>query len=155
MLIIEPQPTNSATLWKKNIYITNDTCHMSHDTWHMTIDNWHVTPDMWHLTRDTWHVTWDIGHMTRDTLWVLIIPSPALTVWDWQCLEDSEQKDHLINYLFYSNGVYRTAPATQALFNIVSKGKQSRKKICFYLDIVQRGGGGTMGRIIALPYSNN
>ena len=40
--------------------------------------------------------------------------SPALTVWDYQCLEDPELKDHLIS----NGGDYRTAPATPGLLVI-------------------------------------
>ena len=39
-------------------------------------------------------------------------------VWDRQCLEDYEQKDHLINELISNGGVYRTAPATPGLLKI-------------------------------------
>ena len=47
---------------------------------------------------------------------------PAFTVSDRQCLEDSEQKDDLINKwiieLINEEGVYRTATATMYLLNI-------------------------------------
>ena len=42
----------------------------------------------------------------------------ALTVWDWQCLEDSEQKDDWLNdWITVFIGAYRTAPATPGLLN--------------------------------------
>ena len=43
------------------------------------------------------------------------VSSSALTVWDRQCLEDSERKDHSMNQLVNYEGVYRTAPATPGL----------------------------------------
>ena len=54
--------------------------------------------------------------MTCDTRHV---SSSALTVWDRQCLEDSELKDHLMNQLMNHEGVYRTAPATPGLLTIL------------------------------------
>ena len=60
------------------------------------IDTRHLIPDTWHLTCDTWHMThgggWTFSHN---------FSSPALTVWDRQCLEDSEWKDDTgsVNYL--------------------------------------------------------
>ena len=36
-------------------------------------------------------------------------------VWDKECLEDSERKDHSINQSVNDKGVYRTAPATPGL----------------------------------------
>ena len=50
------------------------------DTWHMTYDMWHMTCDMWHMMGGEYSLS-----------------SPANTVWEWQCLEDSEQKDHSMN----------------------------------------------------------
>ena len=50
------------------------------------------------MTLDMWHFS-----------------SPALTVLDRQCLEDSELKDDLINEWMNYEGVYRTAPATPVL----------------------------------------
>ena len=41
-------------------------------------------------------------------------------VWDRQCLDDSEQKDHLMNESVNYEGVYRTAPATPGLLNKVT-----------------------------------
>ena len=46
--------------------------------------------------------------------------SPALTAWDRQYREDSEQKDHSNNESMNEEGVYRTAPATPGLINIQS-----------------------------------
>ena len=42
------------------------------------------------------------------------VSSQALTVWDRQWLEDSEQKDHSMNEWINHKGVYKTAPATPA-----------------------------------------
>ena len=43
------------------------------------------------------------------------VSSPALTVWDRQCLEDSKQKDDSINESMNYEGVYGTAPSTPGL----------------------------------------
>ena len=60
-----------------------------------------------------------MGYLTCD-MWcgvniVLNFSSLALLVWDQQCLEDSEQKDHRLNqvikYLINDKGVSRTALA--------------------------------------------
>ena len=32
-------------------------------------------------------------------MWHMVGGSQAITVWDWQCLEDSERKDDLLNEL--------------------------------------------------------
>ena len=40
-------------------------------------------------------------------------------VWERQCLEGFEQKDHLLNEWMNYKGVYRTALATMGLLNIV------------------------------------
>ena len=40
------------------------------------------------------------------------------TIWDGQCLEDSEPKEDLINELIRDEGFHRNAPATQGLLNI-------------------------------------
>ena len=47
---------------------------------------------MWHATCDMWCVTHSWG-------WTIsqYFSSPALTVWVWQCLGDSERKDDLIS----------------------------------------------------------
>ena len=57
------------------------------------------------------------------------LSSPALTVWDRQCLEDSERKDHLMNESVSDEGVCRTAPATLGLL-ITRLGVLYRKKWC-------------------------
>ena len=57
---------------------------------HLTRDTWHVTPDTWHVTFDTWHMTHDGGWIFSQN-----VSSPALTVWDRQCLEDSKQNGTL------------------------------------------------------------
>ena len=84
--------------------------------WYMTPDNWHLTPDTWQLSPDMWQVT-------CDTWWgvsiFLNVSSPALRVWDKQCLEDSELKDDSIDESVSNKGVYRTAPATPGLVNII------------------------------------
>ena len=47
---------------------------------------------------------------------------PALTVWDRQCLEDSELKDHSMNELIVNDkGAFRTAPAIPGLLDIKIK----------------------------------
>ena len=61
-----------------------------------------VPCDTWHVTRDTWHVTRDTWHVTHGGEWTLsqYFSFQALTVWDWQCFEDSEHKgspNQLIN----------------------------------------------------------
>ena len=67
----------------------------------MTPDTWHLTPDTWHLTPDTWHVSRYMWHMTYDTWWGWTfcqnVSFLAVKVWEWQCLEDSEQKDQQMN----------------------------------------------------------
>ena len=54
--------------------------------------------------------------MTCDTLQgvniLLKYHLTALTFWDEQCMEDSEQKDHSIIESVNYEGVYRTAPDT-------------------------------------------
>ena len=62
---------------------------------------------------------------------------PSSYGFDRQCLEDSEQKDHLINELFNYKGVYRTARATPVLLNILGiLGSTSKVlKILYYEDI--------------------
>ena len=54
----------------------------------------------WHVTHNTWHMTHGGGEH---------VSSPALMVWDWQCLEDSEQKDHRLNEWINNEGVCKTA----------------------------------------------
>ena len=68
--------------------------------WHVTCDmyKWHMTCDMWHMTCDTW-------------------------VWDRQCLEDSEVKNHSLNEWTYElvsdRDDCRTAPAALSLLNVM------------------------------------
>ena len=80
--------------------------------WHMTLDTWHRTSDMWHVTRAMWHVTHGGGLTFSQTF-----SSLAFTVWDWQCLEDSEKKEERLNEWIIHKGVCRTAPATPSLLN--------------------------------------
>ena len=90
-VITDPPPTTSTTLSKKQelyIYIvTLDTWHVTHDTWNVTSDTWHLTPNTWHVICDIW---WGVNIL-------LNLSSLALTVWDRQCLEDFERKDHRFN----------------------------------------------------------
>ena len=62
----------------------------------------------------------------------------ALTVWDRQCLKDSERKDDLINQsmneIINEEGVYRTAPATPGLLIILLNPKNN-KFFCLLLCI--------------------
>ena len=67
-----PPPTSSTTLKKKK--------------------KLHFPPDTWHLTCETWHVTHGGGWTFSKN-----VSSPALTVWDRQCLEDFKRKDHRLN----------------------------------------------------------
>ena len=46
------------------------------------------------------------------------VSSKALTVWDRQCLEDYEQKDHLLSESMSDGGDCRTAPAKPGLLII-------------------------------------
>ena len=89
LLLSDPPSTNSTTLSKQR----NDT--LTHDTWHMTCDTW-----------------WGVHILSN-------LSSLALTVWNWQCLKDSERKDDSMNEriieIIYYKGVYRTAPATLGL----------------------------------------
>ena len=68
------------------------------------------------MTCATWLKMW---HMVGGWTFSQNVSSPALTVWDRQCLEYSEQKDHLINEAINQSekdkGVYRTALATGGL----------------------------------------
>ena len=57
----------------------------------------HVTPDTWHLSPDTGYVTHDMWHMLRGWTFSQNFSSLALTVWDRECLEDSERKDDSMN----------------------------------------------------------
>ena len=104
--------------------LTHDTWHLTPDTWHVTRDTWHVTCDMSHVTCDMWHMTCDTWHVTHGGEWTfsLNVSSLALTVWERQCLEDSERKNQRINQSINQSmnyeGVYRTASATPGLLII-------------------------------------
>ena len=78
----------------------------------VTLDTRHVTP--WPLTRDMWHMTYDMWHVTHDGVWKFSqdFSFLALTVWDRQCLEDSEQKHDLLNQWIIQWCVFRTAQAS-------------------------------------------
>ena len=67
---------------------------------------------MWHVTCDRWNVIHGGGWTFSQNL-----SSLALTVWDRQCLQDSEQKGHSINKLNNHQGVYKRALATLGLLN--------------------------------------
>ena len=71
--------------------------------WHVTCDTWHLTPYMWHIDHGG---GWTLSENFR---------SLALTVWDRQCLADSEQKIDEINKSMNLEGVCRTAQATHGL----------------------------------------
>ena len=87
---------------------------------------WHVTHDMWHATCDAWNVTCDTLHVTCGRRWTFShnFRSLALMVWVYWCLEDWEAMDlslnELINELISDEGIYRTAPATPGLLNILA-----------------------------------
>ena len=87
----------------------------------------HMTPVTWYVTYDTWHVT----HGGCEYYLKASAP-PALTVWDRQSVEDSEQKDHLINQSINPSingeGVSKTAPSTQGLLTICKKYLQNRNQ---------------------------
>ena len=73
--------------------------HFEKERKNVTPVTWHLTPDTWYLIPDTWHLTCDTGHVTNCGGWTFPqnVSSPALMVWDSQCLEDSELKDDVIN----------------------------------------------------------
>ena len=58
---------------------------------------WHLQPDTWHLTPDTWNATRNMWHMVGGWTSSQNFSSPAFTVWDRECLEDSEQKVDSMN----------------------------------------------------------
>ena len=72
---------------------------------------------IWHLTCDTGLVTCDMWHLTHGGGWTFsnIFSFSALTVWERECREDSEQKNHWISPWINYKGVYSTAPATPSL----------------------------------------
>ena len=69
---------------------------------------------MWHVTRDTWHVTC-LGGWTFSQNF----SSLALTVCDLWYYEDLEEKADSLTELMNDEAVYRTAPATPGLLNIL------------------------------------
>ena len=85
----------------------------------------HLTPDNWHLTYDTIHMTSDTLHVTCDMWWGLnisqIFSSPALTIQDRQCFEDSEQKDQSMNKRYLWNNPGYTGSVKQILHMISYK----------------------------------
>ena len=70
-----------------------------------------------------WYVTHAMSHMVGWWKFSHNFSSQALTVWDRQCLEDSEQKDDInhdrLNQSVNDKGVYRTALATLVMVNIL------------------------------------
>ena len=72
---------------------------------HLTYDTWNVTCDMWHWTCYVWHVMCDMGNVTHGGRGVRIslkLRVPTLTIWEWRCFEDVEEKDKslgLMNWL--------------------------------------------------------
>ena len=80
------------------------------------VDN-RPSPDKLNHKKDTGNMTCDTGHVTNGEglTFSQNCSSPAQTVWQWQCLEDSERKDHLPNELMSNGGDCRTAPATPGL----------------------------------------
>ena len=86
------------------------------DMWHVTHDMWHVAFDMWRdMWRETWHMTCDMfGGMnilskfqlpSSSGLWLMILWISGGKGWFAE----------LINY----EAVYRTAPATPGLLNVM------------------------------------
>ena len=59
--------------------------------------------------------------MKRDTWYGVTffqnVSSLALTVWERQCFEEWEEKDHRVTCLINDKGVCKTAPATPGLLN--------------------------------------
>ena len=108
---------------------------------------WHVICDMWHVTHDTWHVTCDTWHVTRDKFgggWTSSqnFSSLTLTVCDSWYYEDLEEKDESLN----DEAVYRTAPATPGLFNIIHFVCSSQHKYILNAPPVQNILGNSLSR---------
>ena len=82
-------------------------------------DIWLVTCDMWHITYDTWHATCDMWHVWGWT-WYQNFSPLALPVCDLWYYEDLEEKAHLLNQWINHEAVYRTAPATPGVLNILA-----------------------------------
>ena len=82
--------------------------------------------NFWHVTCYTW---WGVTFSQN-------FSSPALMLWDWQCLEDSEQKDLLPNeWINQSNndkGDFRTAPATPGQLIICGQHRQICTPVKYY-----------------------
>ena len=77
-----------------------------------------MTCDMWHVICDAWHMTCCGGWKFSQNF-----SSLALTICDLWYFEDLEEKaDWLSDWINYK-GVFRTAPATPALF------KRRRKNV--------------------------
>ena len=57
--------------------------------------------DMCHVTQDLWHMTCDAWHMTDGVMWTFSqnLSSLSLTVWEWRCSEDLEEKGDSLNKL--------------------------------------------------------
>ena len=87
---------------------------------------WQVTRDTWQVTRDTWHMTRDMWQVTHDT-WcgVNILSKFKLSSSNglgYMMLWISGGKgslSELINQWINDEAVYRTAPATPGLLNIL------------------------------------
>ena len=106
----------------------------------MTTDTWHMTPDTWHIAHDTWHMTCDPWHVAHGGGWTFSqnFCSPALTVWDRKCLEDSERKDDLMNEWMNEimTKVFKEQPGYTGSVNYIllnhlkSLVKREKKTIC-------------------------
>ena len=83
-------------------------------------DTGHMSPDMWHLTYDTWHLTPDMGRILGDELSLKISAPHILRFGIDSVLKIlNKRSSQTMNYLINYEGVYRTAPATQGLVNII------------------------------------
>ena len=71
---------------------------------------WRVTRDMWHMTRDMFG-GWTFSQN---------VCSLALTVYDLWYYEDLGEKADSISQSVNHKAVYRTAPATPGLLNILN-----------------------------------
>ena len=81
--------------------------------WHVTHDILHVTRDTWHMTGDTWHAGAGEHSLKISDPWLLLfVIYDIMKIWrkrltDW------------INQWISDKAVYRTAPATPGLLNIL------------------------------------
>ena len=96
------------------------------DSWQLTVYRWQVTGDRWQLIGDRWHMTRDKWHMTHSVGWTFSqnFSSPALPVWDWQCLEDIWTKvwiNQSINQSINAEGDCRRDPGTPGLLIFILK----------------------------------